>query len=177
MERGDWETFFACLDRAELLVIARNSVARLASIPQDAGSPVGALFGRYGFPLDALQARGRDILDSARGMQSTASPANMREASLRHQQLVRSYKETLEAGLKAVPDLAAFTAGLERAVRSDGGGGSVSTRLLVGERLANVVVDGQRARGTRQLQAGGSEPIAFVRKKGEWYIRLPKPRV
>jgi hypothetical protein len=176
MERGDWETFFACLDRTELLVIARNSVGLLAAVTHEAASPVGALFARHAFPLDALRARGRDILDSAQRMRSMAPPASVRETSLRHQRLVKSYRETLDAGLKAVSDLAAFTAGLERAVRS-GGGGSVSTRLLVGETLEEVVVDDQKARGTRRLSGGGSEPIAFVRKKGEWYIRLPKPRV
>jgi hypothetical protein len=159
MERGDWETFFACLDRTELLVIARNSVGLLAAVTHEAASPVGALFARHAFPLDALRARGRDILDSAQRMRSMAPPASVRETSLRHQRLVKSYRETLDAGLKAVSDLAAFTAGLERAV------------------LEEVVVDDQKARGTRRLSGGGSEPIAFVRKKGEWYIRLPKPRV
>lgn len=74
-----------------------------------------------------------------------------------------------------MPDLAAFAAALERAMRDSVGGGSVSSRLFVGETLTDLVVEGARAK--RRLAGGAVEDIAFVKKKGDWYIRLPKRRV
>lgn len=175
--RGDWETFFGCFDRTELLVIARNSVKALTAVPSPPGSPIRALFAQHAFPLDALEAHGREIVQSAGAMQSRpAGPAEMRQQSLRHRELVDRYSDTLEAGLKAIGDLAAFTAALERAMRSVSGGGSVSSRLFVGETLSDLVIEGGKARGKRRLRGGQTEDIAFVQKKGDWYIRLPKRR-
>ena len=175
--RGDWETFFGCLDRTELLVIAGNSVKLLTGVPPPPASPIRALFVQHAFPLDTLEADGRAIVQSAGAMQSRpAAPAEMRQQSLRHRELVDRYRDTLEAGLKAVGDLAGFTAALERAMRSASGGGSVSSRLFVGETLSNLVIEGNNARGKRQLAGGHTEDIAFVQKKGDWYIRIPKRR-
>ena len=177
-ERADWEALFACLDRSELIVIARNSVNALAATPHHAGPRAAAVFAAHGFPLDTLQARGRDVTESARAMlDDPAPPAEQRRQSLRHRDLVERYAETLEAGLKGVPYLAAFAAALERAMRDSVGGGSVSSRLFVGETLTDLVVEGARARAKRRLAGGAVEDIAFVKKKGDWYIRLPKRRV
>lgn len=106
-----------------------------------------------------------------------ADVSAMREQSARHKDLVDDYTDAVEKGLKAIPDLAGFTAGLARHMRSGGGGGSVSSRLLVGETLAELVVEGKKARGKRQLGAGATEAIAFVQKKDGWRIRLPFRRV
>jgi hypothetical protein len=179
MERGDWETFFGCLDRAELLVIARNGVKFLAASAPAVRSPLRSVLVDHAFPLDALDAQGRDIVQSAEAIvrDRDRPPAEQAHASLRHRELVQRYQDSIETGLKAVRDLATFTAALERAMRSGGGGGSVSSRLFVGETLTDVVVEGAKARGKRRLPGGTLEEIAFVRKKGDWYIRIPKPRV
>jgi hypothetical protein len=177
MERGDWEAFFACLDRTELRVIAGNSVKLLAAAPHPADSPLRAPFAAYAFPLAALEASGREIVQSAEAMlRSPAPPAEQRQQSLRHRELVERYQDVLDAGLKGVADLSGFTAALERAMRSASGGGSVSSRLFVGETLHDVVIDGTKARGKRRLAGGSTEDIAFVRRKGDWYIRIPKRR-
>jgi hypothetical protein len=52
----------------------------------------------------------------------------------------------------------------------------VSSRLFVGETLDDVIIEGTKARAKRQLAGGSIEDIAFVRRKGDWYIRLPKRR-
>ncbi len=62
-------------------------------------------------------------------------------------------------------------------VRSGGGGGSVSSRLFVGETLRDLVVDGKKARGKRHMAGGHVEDVAFVQKKDGWYIRMPMRRV
>jgi hypothetical protein len=178
LARGDWEAFFACLDRTELLVIARNSAKALAATPADPASPTAALFAAHGFPLDLLRARGQEIIDSARAMLDDPTPLAARmEQSLRHHELVKRYDETLESGLRGVTDLAAFTAGLERAMRAAAGGGSVSARLFADETLTDLVIEGSKARGRRRRPDGGHEEIAFVKKKRDWYIRLPKRRL
>lgn len=165
--RGDWETFFACLDQTELLRIAKNGVGFLLAGPPDPA--VAALCATHRFPLDDARARGQRIVDSAKAMRGPST----REQPMRHKDLVDDYSDGIEKGLKALPDLAGFTAGLERHMRSGGGGGSVSSRLLVGETLRDMVVEGTKARGKRQLGGGAVEDIAFVQKKDGWSIRLP----
>jgi len=81
-------------------------------------------------------------------------------------------RKTLKATLKAVPNLSRFTAALERAMRAEGGGGSISSRLFVDEILEGVSITGTRAWATRRSAAGHSEDVGFVRRKGEWYIRV-----
>jgi hypothetical protein len=88
---------------------------------------------------------------------------------------VKGLDDVIKTCLGSVKDLAAFTAGGERLKRERMGGGSVSSTLFVGDRLTDVAVEGNRAKGTRLLKGGAKEPIVFVRKKGLWYVkRLPK---
>ncbi len=76
-----------------------------------------------------------------------------------------------------VTDLAAFTAKAERLKRATLGGGSVSSALFVGESLVDVRVEGKQATGIRRMASGWSEPIAFVQKRGQWFIEFwPKRR-
>lgn len=169
--RGDWEAFFACLDQTELLRIAKNGVGFLAASPPEPATQ--ALCATHGFPLAAVRARGQRIVDSANAMRGPST----REQSLRHKDLVDEYTDGIEKGLKTLPDLAAFTAGVERWMRSGGGGGSVSSRLLVDETLHELVVEGKKARGKRRLAGASVEDIAFVQKRDGWRIRLPFRRV
>jgi hypothetical protein len=52
------------------------------------------------------------------------------------------------------------------------GGGSVSSRLFVGETVENVQIDGTKSWGIRRGPDGFQEDVGFVRKKGVWLIRL-----
>lgn len=95
----------------------------------------------------------------------------MLEESLRHKRVVDEYQASLKSTLKAVPDLARFTAALERTLRAESGGGSMSTRLFVGEVLEQVSISGTKAWGTRRSADGHAEDVGFVRKKSGWHIR------
>lgn len=176
--RGDWEAFFACLDRPELLRIAKNGVGLMIAGPPEPGTQ--SLCATHGFPIDDVRARGQRIVESAGAIVAnpTRPPdaATMREQSSRHKALVDDYTDAIESSLGAVPDLAAFTAALERHMRAGGGGGSVSSRLFVGETLTDLVVEGKKARGKRRLDGGAVEDIAFARKTDGWHIRLPLRR-
>jgi hypothetical protein len=121
--------------------------------------------------LTDLRGRGRAIVESAQLPRVPPGPA-MLERSKRHQQLVKAYQQGKKDALDAVADLPAFTAAMERAVRADGSGGSVSARLFVGETLEQVSVEGARAWGTRRLADSAAEDVGFVRRKTVWYIRL-----
>lgn len=179
MERGDWETFFDCLDRRDLLRLAGMAF----------GLAGGArLCMEHGIPAEALgrvEALARDINESGRAMvrEAGGSPgaataqSDLLERSLRHRDLLGAHQKAVETCLKSVTNLASFTAGAERLKRATLGGGSVSSTLFVGERLCDVSVNGQKATGVRRMQRGWTEPIAFVKKKGQWYIRfLPSAR-
>jgi hypothetical protein len=73
-----------------------------------------------------------------------------------------------------VPDLARFTAALERAMRTEGGGRSVSSTLFVGEALEG---GGQRwiTPSTLQEMDEGLVDDAWLRRKAKWeaYSGLP----
>ena len=177
MERGDWEAFCACLDAETLLRIVENGVARLLS-----GGPATAdlftrLCGEHDVPdamVATLRARLERMAESGRALVSPEIRSDQRamvEESLRHKRVVDEYRESLKSTLKAVPDLARFTAALERALRAESGGGSMSTRLFVGETLADVSITGTKAWATRRGAAGHVEDVGFVRRKGEWYVR------
>jgi hypothetical protein len=174
MERGDWENVFACLDPADVARIARNTFARFLVAGGAAGDAFLQICARYGISeatLADLRARGRAIGDSARVPIAPAGPA-MLEQSRRHQQLVQAYQQAQEDALAAVPDLPAFTGALERAVRADGSGGSVSSTLFVGETLEQVSIEGAKAWATRRMAGPATEEVGFVRRKTGWYIRL-----
>jgi hypothetical protein len=174
MERGDWDGVFACLDPADVKRIASNSFARFLAAGGAAADVLTQLCGRHGLAearLADMRARGRAIVESARQPIPPPGPA-MLEQSRRHQQLVKAYQQAQEDALKAVTDLPAFAAAMERAIRADGGGGSVSSTLFTGERLEGLTLDGSRAWAVRRMAGGATEEVGFVRRKGAWYIRL-----
>ena len=70
------------------------------------------------------------------------------------------------------PGLAAFAGAMERLMHADGGGGSVSSALFLGETLEHLQVAGTRASGTRRLASGATEDVRFVKRKGGWHIQL-----
>lgn len=184
MERGDWETFFECLDRRDLLRLAGMGVA----VTGEVGQTFSTLCLEHGIPAEALErvkTFAQGISESARAMLrghaeeqiASATQNDMLEQSLRHRDLVRAHEKAIEACLKSVTNLAAFTAAAERLKRAVFGGGSVSSTLFVGESLRDITVDGQKASGVRRMKGGWEEAIAFVQKKGQWYVKLlPRAR-
>lgn len=184
MERGDWEAFFECLDRSDLVRLARMAVP----VSGDAGDELAALCVEYGVPADALgnvESCARAVRESAQALRgwrpepgSPASPASLlNQQSLRHRDLVKALQKAVDNCLKSVPSLAAFTARAERLRRAKTGGGSVSSTLFVGDRLVDVKIEGTKASGTRRMKGGWEEPVSFVQRRGLWYVKfLPKER-
>jgi hypothetical protein len=167
MERGDWEAFFQCLDRSDLLPLAKMDIA---GIP-NGDEALAALCAEAGIPATALEnvkTFADEILASAQAMMR--APAA--DAYHRHGDLVKRLDKAMDTCLKSVTDLALFTAKAERLKRAKMGGGSVSSSLFVGETLTDVVVEGKKAKGTRWRKGGSTEPIAFVQNKGLWAIKF-----
>ncbi|MBK1723617.1 hypothetical protein [Thiocystis violacea] len=184
MERGDWETFFACLDRSDLKPLAKMGIP-LGADPEGASS---SLCLEHGIPAEALQhvrACAEALQDSAQRMMSgsvgaasgATPPADLLQQSLRHRDLVKALNGAIATCLGCVTDLATFTAKAERLKRATLGGGSVSSSLFVGESLVDVRIEGKKARGIRRITRDWSEPIAFEQKRGQWFIKfLPNRR-
>jgi len=177
MERGDWDGFCACLDAETLLRIAENGVSGLLGGGPATEALLANLCREHAVPdeiVATLRARLERLAESGRAVvspEARSNPRVMLEESLRHKRVVDEYRESLKATLKAVPDLARFTAALERVLRARSGGGSMSTRLFVGEVLEQLSISGTRAWATRRSADGHAEDVGFVRKKGGWYIR------
>lgn len=172
MERGDWEGVFSCLDGDNLARIGENSIGRFLVGGERAIEDFAALCGEHGITPDtvaALRTGLHRMSESGRATIVNASdPTAMMQHSRQHQENVKAYRLALKATLKAAPNRPAFIAALERAL----GGGSISARLLVGEVVENVEIDGARAWGVRHGANGFREDVGFVRKKGLWYLRL-----
>ena len=174
MQRGDWEGVFACLDAGDLRRIASNGIARFMTFSGPADT-FARLCAAQAVPPDALAA----VREALRRMSergdagpATKDPAAMMEASRRHHENVRALQKAMKDLVDSAPDISRFTAALERALRADGGGGSVSTRLFVGESVGDVTVEGTKAWAVRHVSPGHTEDVGFVRRKGGWYIRL-----
>lgn len=181
--RQDWVTLFACIDRVDLIRIASNGINHLVNHGSPAAqclSGLGAEHGLTAAVLADLQQRAAAILTSAQACLSANSDASLAaalEQSQRHKAVVDHYQAGLAAVLRAVPDLARFTAALEQALRAETGRGSVSTDLFADETLEAVSIDGNRAHGLRRrANAETSEPIEFVKRRSGWLIRLRPPR-
>jgi len=177
MERGDWEGVCACLDAETLLRIAENGVARFLAGGPATGALLAGLCREHAVPDEmvvTLRARLERLGESGRAAVSPAARADpkvMVEESLRHKRVLDEYRASLKLMLKAVPELARFTAALERTLRAESGGGSMSTRLFVGEVLEQVSISGNKAWATRRSADGHAEDVGFTRKKDGWYIR------
>ena len=167
MERGDWEGAFACLDPADVARIAKNTFARFLMAGGAAADAFLQICGSHGIS----EATIADIRARGQAIHQAPGPATL-EQSRRHQELVKAYQQAQEDALDSVADLAAFTGALERAVRADGSGGSVSSQLFIGERLEGVSIDGTKACATRRMASSAAEEVGFVRRKNGWYIRL-----
>jgi hypothetical protein len=155
MLRGDLFEVFACLDLSGLQRIASNAVAlSLGAHIDDADREVRRICREYGFPLDDLLSARRRI-EQMPGMEATMNQ-----------------RDTMKRGLAAVSNLPAFLAALEGYSRRVSGGGSISTRLFQNESLADVEVEGSRAWGTRVYGPGSRDDVEFVRRKGQWYVKL-----
>jgi hypothetical protein len=155
MSRGEMTEVFACLDVNDLKKIAENAVNLSIGFGPPAADGMDAMRAicrTYGFPLD-------DVL-AARDRLGTSKEATM------------AHRDALKRGLASVSDLPRFLGALEGYCRTRYNRGSVSTRLFQDETLLDVRVDGSRATGTRKFSETSSEPVEFVRRKGEWFVRL-----
>jgi hypothetical protein len=178
MERADWDRVFACLAPDNVLRIGENSVAHFLSGGEETARTFSALCGEHAVPEEMVLVL-RNLLqrmaESGRASVSAMAspdPGAMLQRSLEHKQNVEEYRKALKGMLKAVPDPSRFVAALERAMRAATGGGSVSSRLFVDEVLEGVSITGATAWATRRTATGHSEDVGFVRRKGEWYIRI-----
>jgi hypothetical protein len=173
MISGDWESFFRCLDVADLRRIAAM-VVPLACTPGE--DEFAALCVDHGATEDAIarvQAVHAEIAVSATAVLDPAlAPADRGAVSLRHRDLVKSHDALVAEVVRGIVDLPAFVAASERFRRRNGGGGSVSSQMFVDERLVDVVVSGKQAQGLRRRTVGGDDPIGFVLGRNGWRIRL-----
>lgn len=172
MERGDWEGFFVCFVPDNLSTIAENGVARFLVGGE---YPVfDTICAANGIPATTM----RELRDHLAQISESAShpdysdTAKMVQHSARHRLKVQAYQKALKDMIKAVPDLSRFVAGLERALRAETGGGSVSAKLFVEETLENVSIKGTKAWAKRRTREGHTEDVGFVKGKGGWYIHL-----
>jgi hypothetical protein len=175
MGRGDWEGVFACLDAGDLVKIANNGIARFLMATGPAAEAFTHLCAEQGIPqetLGAVRAALQRSAESSQAVLATTDPAGMMEASRRHHQNVLAHQNAVRDLVKSAPDMSRFTAALERALRADGGGGSVSAKLFVGETIGDVSVEGTKAWAVRRVSPGHTEDVGFVRRKGGWYLRL-----
>ena len=174
MARGDWEAFFACLHRTDLIRLGALALGGLGH--PSLGRPLMALCLECGVPAserEALQRLGAQLEASARAV--LADPGS-RERSLCHRDLVKGRERALEAAVKRIGNLAAFNARAERLKRDVMGGGSVSSSMFQGEALHDVAVEGDRATGVRRRADCHEMPVAFARWKGGWTVKLLPPR-
>lgn len=176
MERGDWVGFFRCLETKDLLRLGANHVAGLLNEQPNVSAAFARLREDHAIPLAALEglrALTREMMESAQRIRDTGGLGG----SEGHRLLVKRYQKSVSDLLKAIADLPAFLGQAEAASRDLFGGGSVSSRLFVGEALEDVAIDGNRGWATRvgTTSAGArwTEDVGFVRdRSGTWRIKL-----
>lgn len=170
MSKGDWDTFFRCVDATDLPTLASNSLKGLALLPA-AREGLETLCAEQSFPLSDLRGElSRFAASAARVMQ--AAPGAQRQESLRHRDVVHGLEHFIRDAVKAVKDPPGFTAALERLMRAHRGGGSVSSSWFQGERLEQVQVKGARASGVRRMASGAELPLVFKKTKQGWRVKL-----
>lgn len=165
LARGDWDELFACLDTGDLQRIVKNGLSRLS---HDAEVEAAA---RAAGVDPALIDRAKELAVKI-GSAATVALSGAKLEGYRLKDVVDEHRDTLGAIARSAPDLVALTAGLERAMRRDGGGGSVSSTLFTGETLETVHQDGATARGAIRTATGAARIVVFARRKAEWKIRL-----
>ena len=155
MRRGDLLDVLTCLDVSDLKRIAANAIAlALGTHVDDAAQEVRRICDEHHFPIENLLSARRRVLQSP-GMEATMNQ-----------------RDTMKHGLAAVSNLPEFLAALEGYARRVNGSGSLSTQLFQNETLTDVEVDGSRAWGTRLHGRESSDVVEFVRRKGQWYVKL-----
>ena len=170
MERQDWGAFFACLDPGDVRRVAKNGLNRLGRDRE-----LEALCRQAGVEQPLLDAVKGLAMRMARAAQATLGGGA--DESLALKGLVEAHRKALDGLTKAVTDIAALAAAIERHLRATVGGGSVSSSYFVGDTLEGVRVDGNVAWGTRRTARGASESVGFVQREGEWQVRLfARPR-
>ena len=173
MTARDWEAFFGCLDRRDLL--------RLGELAFGLGAAMDAVCLEHGVSAAQL-ARVSALTGHLQGSAQASLKAwrektpGYQELSEGHRALLEARQEAIQTALASVTDLTSFNARAERFKRATLGGGSVSSTMFVGETLHDVLVEGGKATGFRRVPRGSEVPIAFVRRKGAWFIKLMPPR-
>lgn len=170
IEQQDWDAFFACLDPGDVRRVVKNGLNRLGrdgrveAICREAGVEQGLLN-----EVKELASRMAKAAESTLGGEI--------DASLKLKGIVDGHRKALEAVARTARDIASLAAALERHLRATVGGGSVSSSLFVGETLEELQVDDNLAWGTRRAPQGATESVGFVRRGGEWRVRLfARPR-
>jgi hypothetical protein len=185
MLRGDWAAFFTCFAESDLLIFASNSVNNLLAQGQQGWEVLLQLCDTYAIPahqLEAVRLSGNEIITSVHAITVTpgvnidaiemTDPSISTYSAAHHQQLVNDYDVALKRMLTSATSLPDLTAALEQQMRLMLDGGSVSHWLFIDESLHDIVIKGGRAWGTRVIGNDWEEDIGFVRKRGQWYIKL-----
>lgn len=166
MARGDYDTFFKCFNNSDLMGIAKNSVSRLMS-SDDTFSALREILGQH----SVSHASFDNMLEKLTEMIDSSSPP-IDDDYRQRQQRVKAFNNAMSTMLKSAANLAGLTAALEKAMRSMRHAGSVSRSLFIDEVLEQIVIEDNKAWATRKIASGHSEDIGFIKKKGQWYIRL-----
>jgi hypothetical protein len=172
MVTGDWDAFFDLIASADLRRLAAMGLGVVLGPHAPAARAVLGAHGIGVADVDDLTGLGERIAASAAGITAAGSPAELAARSQAHRDLVQQQRVASRRIVAQAPDLPRLVAAVERFRRATEGGGSVSSRLFVGERLVEVVVEGKRARGTRGYPNGTSDPVRFAVERGGWKISI-----
>jgi len=193
MERGDRAGCFVLLHADDLIRIATHALRALLPQEGEAAARLEALCAGHGLPdgtLAAARERWRQLLALAEEVRrlppTEAAEASRRRArrprraaAARPPRRLRDEGAALDAGLKRAlkraKELGLLTAALEEAMRACCGGGAITSSLFVGERLEELVVEGDKA-WARRRQGQWDEAVGFVRGRGGWLIKLKARR-
>lgn len=164
---GDWIQVYELLDEGAVQAIGQNSLMWLAA--QDP-----SLWGEFPSLLPLLrELREQAVRMSESAQKVLAAAGHERLAlSLLHRDLVREQTALLK---RAVKGQGASLGRIECLRRERGEGGSISSQLFQNERLENLVMEGNRARGMRIYPGGSQETLHFIRRRSGWKIQLTRP--
>ncbi len=177
MERGDRAGCFVLLHADDLIRIATHALRALLPQEGEAAARLEALCAGHGLPdgtLAAARERWRQLLALAEEVRRLP-PTEAAEASRRLRDEGAALDAGLKRALKRAKELGLLTAALEEAMRACCGGGAITSSLFVGERLEELVVEGDKA-WARRRQGQWDEAVGFVRGRGGWLIKLKARR-
>jgi len=178
--RRDWRGFYACFDRGDLFRAAEEVIPVYVVV-----------FGRDAWFVQHCAAHDVSLaaLDvweqTRRTMERAGMPAWRRSGGIareqattglwlseRQRRLVQETQEAMREALALVADLDGFIAELVARVQGSGRAAGLPSTLFLGETLEQVIVDGDRARATRTVRGAPIAELEFVRRRGEWLVRL-----